>query len=391
MLNTPFPPWPCFTEEEIDAVARVLRSNLVNYWTGSEGMAFEREFAAWVGTRHAAALSSGTVALEASLRALGVGPGDEVVVTPRSFVASASCVVAVGATPVFADVERDSQNLSAATIAPVLTGRTRAIIPVHLAGLPCDMDPILDLASTHGLAVLEDCAQAHGARYKGRMVGSLGDIGAWSSCQDKIMTTAGEGGMVTTDREDLWSRVWSYRDHGRRLHAGDSRDQTPSFQWVHDAFGTNARMLEVQAAIGRVQLRRMTAWTAARRSNAERLWATARGMPGLRVPPVPEWAEHAAYKAYVFVEPAALGAGWDRDRILREIGARGVPCYSGSCPEIYLEHAFDGTNWRPPSRLPVAAELGETSLMFLVHPGIQPSHLDRTCDVLREVMRDAVK
>lgn len=391
MLGTPFPPWPSFTEQEAEAVACVLRSNKVNYWTGTEARDFEREYAAWAGVPHAVALTNGTVALEAALHALGIGPGDEVVVTPRSFLASVSCVVTVGAVPVFADVDRDTQNLTAETIARVLTPRTRAVIPVHLAGMPCDMDPIMDLATARGLAVIEDCAQAHGARYRGRCVGTIGEIGAWSFCQDKIMTTGGEGGMVTTADTELWSRVWSYKDHGKSWQAVNERNHPPGFRWLHESFGTNGRMLEVQAAIGRQQLERLAAWTAARQTNAERIWSATRAIAGLRAPLLPEWAEHAAYKAYVFVEPEALKAGWDRDRIITGINARGVPCYTGSCPEIYLEKAFDGTGWRPESPLRVAHELGETSLMFLVHPTLERRHIDLTCAVLENVMREAVK
>lgn len=391
MLNTPLPPWPSYSDEEAEAVSRVLRSNQVNYWTGTEGREFEREFAAWTGVSHAVALSNGTVALETALRALGIGAGDEVVVTARSFIASASCVVSVGAVPVFADVDRDSQNITAATIEQVLTARTRAVIPVHLAGMPCDMDPIMELARARGLAVVEDCAQAHGARCRGRSVGAIGNVGAWSFCQDKIMSTGGEGGMVTTNDPEVWARMWSYKDHGKSWQAVNECERLPAFQWVHESFGTNGRMIEAQAAIGRIQLRRMEHWSAVRRANAGQIWAAARALPGLRAPLIPGWAEHAAYKAYVFVERSALKSDWERDRIMSEIVARGVPCYSGICPEIYGEKAFDGTGWRPPSPLPVAHELAETSLMFLVHPTLRPQDVEKTCEVLRDVMRDAAK
>ena len=391
MLDTPFPPWPSYSDEEVEAVDRVLRSNAVNYWTGTECREFEQEFATWAGASHAVALNNGTVALEAAVRALGISPGDEVVVAPRSFIASASCVVSFGAAPVFADVDRDTQNLTAETIARVLTPRTRAVIPVHLAGMPCDMDPIIELARARHLVVIEDCAQAHGARYKGRMVGSIGDIGAWSFCQDKIMTTGGEGGAVTTNESELWSRMWGYKDHGKSWQAVYQREHPPGFRWLHESFGTNARMLEMQAVLGRIQLKRMPQWTSVRQAYAERIWSAAREVPGLRVPALPEWAEHAAYRAYVFIEPEAMKADWDRDRVVTEIISRGVPCYSGSCSEIYLEKAFDNTPWRPSSPLSTAHELGQTSLMFLVHPTLENRHIDKTCAVLRDVMCLAVR
>lgn len=391
MLNTPFPSWPSYTQEEADAVSSVLLSNKVNYWTGDACREFEREFAAWCGCSHAVAVANGTLALELALRALGIGPGDEVVVSPRTFIASVSCILAVGAEPVFADVDRDSQNISAETVAAVLSQRTRAVICVHLAGMPCDMDPLMALAVERGLFVVEDCAQAHGARYKGRAVGSIGHVGAWSFCQDKIMTTGGEGGMVTTNDRELWRAMWSYKDHGKSWEAVYEREHPKGFRWLHESFGSNFRMLEMQAAIARVQLRRMAEWSARRRANAEAIWASARRCKGLRVPALPEWAVHAAYKCYVFVEPEVLLPGWSRDRIMAEINSRGVPCYSGSCSEVYLEHAFDDSPFRPAQRLPVARELGETSLMFLVHPTLESEHLDKSCSVLQEVMALAVQ
>jgi dTDP-4-amino-4,6-dideoxygalactose transaminase len=386
MLNTPFSPWPSFSEEEANAVRDVILSNKVNYWTGQECREFEKEFAAWAGTEHAVAVTNGTVALDLALLALGIGAGDEVIVTPRSFLASVSCIVNAGAIPVFAEVDRDSQNITAETIRAVLTPRTRVVICVHLAGWPCDMDPIMALAAEHDLKVIEDCAQAHGAHYKGRPVGSIGHAGAWSFCQDKIMTTGGEGGMVTTNDRALWKRMWSIKDHGKSWDAVYEREHAPGFRWLHESFGTNWRMMEVQAVIGRIQLQRMPSWHAARLANAVRIWSVAKGLTGLRVPKMPTEVVHAAYKCYVFVETAELAEGWSRDRILSEISSRGVPCFSGSCSEVYLEKAFDGTGWRPTERLAVARELGETSLMFLVHPTLTEAEIEKTCSVIKDVM-----
>jgi dTDP-4-amino-4,6-dideoxygalactose transaminase len=389
MLGTPFSPWPSFTSEEAEAIRRVLLSNRVNYWTGTECREFERDFGAWVGTQYSVALANGTLALEFALRALDIGPTDDVIVTPRSFLASASCVVAVGARPVFADVDEDSQNITADSIIRALTPRVRAIICVHLAGMPCEMDPIMAVAERHGLKVIEDCAQAHGARYRGRMVGSIGHVGAWSFCQDKIMTTAGEGGMVTTNDSHVWSRVWSYKDHGKSWDAVHSANHPPGFRWLHESFGTNGRMLEVQAAVGRIQLNRMPEWTARRTANAMRLGAVCSRYPVVRVPVVPPDVTHAWYRFYAFVRPERLASGWTRDRIVRELVARDVPCYHGSCSEVYLEKAFEGTDFRPPRRLPVARLLGETSLMLLVHPTLTERDIELACTGLSDVLSQA--
>jgi len=346
-------------------------------------------------------LANGTVALDLALKALGVGPGDEVVVAPRTFIASISCVVNAGATPVFADVEQNSGNISARTIRPLLTARTKAIICVHLAGWPCDMDPIMALAEEHGLKVVEDCAQAHGARYKGRSVGAIGHIGAWSFCQDKIMTTGGEGGMVTTDDPTLWSAMWSFKDHGKSYEAVYERRHPPGFRWLHESFGTNWRMLEVQAVIGRIQLSRMAGWSRRRHDNAVRLAEACRTSSVLEVPSfrcAPGCAQacadmndcrHANYKFYAFVRPEELAEGWSRDRIVEAIAAFGVPCYQGTCSEVYLEKAFDGTPWRPTERLPNAKLLGERSLMLLVHPTLTDDEIQKACDVVESVLREA--
>jgi dTDP-4-amino-4,6-dideoxygalactose transaminase len=409
VLNTAFSVWPKFTDEEADAVAAVIRSNKVNYWTGEQCRLFEKEFADWVGSSHAIALANGTVALDLALHGLGIGAfnggmaTDEVIVTPRTFLASVSCVVNAGAVPVFADVDRDSGNITANTISAALTPNTKAIIPVHLAGWPCDMDPIMALADAHGLKVIEDCAQAHGARYKGRSVGSIGHVGAWSFCQDKIMTTGGEGGMVTCNDHALWSRMWSFKDHGKSWDAVYNREHPPGFRWVHEHFGTNWRMLEVQAVIGRMQLKKMLVWSETRRINAMALAAAMAPFSGkngvIRIPALlcsgcdanakNNGCRHAQYKFYAYVRPENLAEGWSRDRIVAGISACGVPVYQGSCSEVYLEKAFDGTGWRPPAPLPTARALGADSLMFLVHPSLTSTEIAKTGEVIGKVLGEA--
>lgn len=386
MLNTAFEPWPSFTQEEADAVSQVLLSNKVNYWTGQECREFEKEFAQFAGTQYAVALANGTVALDVALKALGIGAGDDVIVTSRTFLASASSIVTAGANPIFADVEMDSQNISRRTIEAVLTPNTKAIICVHLAGWMCDMDPIMQLAKEKGLYVIEDCAQAHGAMYKGKSAGSIGHIGAWSFCQDKIMTTGGEGGMVTTNDENLWKKMWSYKDHGKNFDSIYNKQHPPGFRWLHDSFGTNWRMMEMQAVIGRIQLKKMSEWTARRNVNMEKIYAAFADSPYFTVHRPSDDYVHAAYKCYVQVNTDALPEGWSRDRIMTEINAEGIPCFSGSCSEVYLEHAFDDTPWRPKERLKNAQKLGETSLMFLVHPTLTENNIQTTKDVIQQVI-----
>jgi dTDP-4-amino-4,6-dideoxygalactose transaminase len=391
MLNTNFTSWPLFSVEEADRVHSVLLSNKVNYWTGTECREFEKEFAEWSETKYAVALGNGTLALDLALKALNISNGDQVIVTSRTFIASVSSIINSGATPVFCDVDLDSQNITVKSIEPLISNQTKAIICVHLAGWPCDMDEIMTLANKHGLHVIEDCAQAHGSKYKDKPVGSIGHIGCWSFCQDKIMTTGGEGGMVTTDNESLWRSMWAYKDHGKSYEAVYERDHPEGYRWLHDSFGTNWRMTEMQAAIGRIQLKKMSDWHSKRLHNATKIWNVAKQFGCLRVPNIPENVEHAAYKCYVFVEPCRLLQDWDRDRIISEINALGVPCYPGSCSEVYLEKAFDGTGLKVKKRLPNARHLGNTALMFLVHPTLTEEEIQQTCNAIEVVMGLATK
>ncbi|HEX4426343.1 MAG TPA: DegT/DnrJ/EryC1/StrS aminotransferase family protein, partial [Terriglobales bacterium] len=339
--------------------------------------------------KHAICVANGTLALELALHALGIGQGDEVITTSRTFIASASCVVMRGARPVCVDVDRDSQNITPETIERAITPRTRAIIAVHLAGWPCDMDPILKLASKHGLKVIEDCAQAQGALYKGQPIGSMGDAAAFSFCQDKIMTTGGEGGMITTNDSGIWERAWSYKDHGKNYNAVFHEKHEPGFRWLHDSFGTNWRMTEMQSAIGRVLLKKLPAWIETRRRHAHSLTTRLSHLPGLRIPVTPGNYKHAYYKYYAFLRPEMLQPEWDRNRIMQAIEAEGVPCFAGSCSEIYLEKAFAALGEQ--ERLPVAKELGENSLMFLVHPTLSDEHMALSCHAIEKVMGMATK
>jgi len=385
----PFAPWPYFEADEIEAATSVLRSGKINYWTGQEGRLFEAEFARSVGTKHAICLANGTVALELALQALRIGRGHEVITSSRTFIASASCIVMRGARPVCVDVDPESQNITAETIRRAITPRTKAIIVVHLAGWPCDMDEILRLAAEHDLRVIEDCAQAQGAMYEGRPVGSLGDVAAFSFCQDKIMTTAGEGGMLTTNNPELWERAWSFKDHGKSYDAVYNREHGEGFRWLHESFGTNWRMTEMQAALGRVALKKVPRWVETRRRHANALTKALSRLPGLRIPTPQDGAYHAYYKYYVFLRPEMLRDGFDREAIMRAINAEGVPCFVGSCSEIYLEKAFVARRKHP--NLPVAKSLGETSLMFLVHPTLSDEHIAFTSQTVQNVMAKALK
>jgi dTDP-4-amino-4,6-dideoxygalactose transaminase len=388
-LNTIYPPWPSYGDEEISAVDHVLRSGKVNYWTGSDCCDFEERFASWADCRHAVSLANGTIALELALQCLGVTKGDEVIVTPLSFIASASCVITAGATPVFADVDPETGNLSAATIKAAITEKTRAVIAVHLGGIPCDMDPIMELAALHGFYVVEDCAQAHGARYGGRSVGSIGHVAAWSFCQDKIITTGGEGGMVTTNDTALHDIIWSAKDHGKNVLLRKQRDLSMPFCETYQSIGSNGRMSGIQAAIGLVQLGLMDEWHKRRVRNSHQLRDAIGGIAGLASIPWRNGIETAAYRETLHVRPEMLAKGWTRDAIVQELRAQGVPCSSGAAAELHRAPAFPPhPNGKSPDT-PAAAALAARSIAFCVHPTLEPAHMDAIASSVRAIMQKA--
>lgn len=365
-----------FDCDEIDAVEDVLRSGRVNYWTGSACKEFEAAWSAAHGGVRAISMANGSVTMEAALRALGIGAGDEVIVSPRSYVASAMCVLLAGATPVFADVDPTSGCITPETADAVRSPRTRAIIPVHIGGWPCDMHGLTAWAAPQGIHIIEDCAQAHGAHIAGRPVGTFGTFASWSFCQDKIMTTGGEGGMLCTADESLHARCWSFSQHGKdafEARAPHAPDVPGSFRWMIRHEGTNLRMTEMQAAIGICQLRKLQSWVDARRRNSLIMQDALRSVAGLSVPATPEG--HAHYRCVAFVEGPDAPAR--RDLMLRALGAEGIPAMHGSCGEIYREDVFTARNLTPAAmgrgildsegRLPTARRLHETCLTFLVH------------------------
>lgn len=385
--------WPAYDDEQVSAVRRVLDSGLVNYWTGTEGRDFEREFADYTGVAHAIFVANGTVALEIAIAALELPRGAEVVTSPRSYVASASTIVMNGLRPVFADVDPESGNLTSESIAAAITENTAAVLVVHLGGWPADMPEIRRLCDEHDLRLIEDCSQAHGAMVGGAHVGTFGDVATWSFCQDKIVTTGGEGGMIATEDEKLWRKMWEAKDHGKSWEAVYEREHPPGFRWLHESFGTNARGTEMQAAIGRIQYRRLDQWRKERTANAHALAESLSAIPGLKVPaPTDDSVVPAFYRLYAYVEEEALAPGWDRNRIITEVSDRfGVPIFEGSCSEIYRERAFVDAGLVPKVPLPNAQRASTTSLAFLVHPGLGETDMLAVADAVAAVMAEAVE
>ena len=382
-------PWPHYDDDEIEAVVAVLRSGQVNYRTGEQGKAFEKEYAAACGVAHALTVANGTAALELALEALNIGAGDEVIVPARTFIATASAVVRCGAVPVVADIDPTSQNIDATSIEAVLNDRTRAIIPVHLAGWPADMDSILAVAQASKLAVVEDCAQAHGALYNGQPVGTLGDIGCFSFCQDKIISTGGEGGLVITDDEALYQRMWSLRDHGWDYERAHTPDPTPGFRWLVDTFATNWRMTEAQSAIGRIQLRKLSGCVDRRRAHAAQLTKAIADLPAIIDVTPPDSVRHSYYKYYVRLNPEGLADNWTRDKIVAELNDQGVPARVGACPDISGENAFTIAGFNINNARPNAQSIADYTIMLPVHPTLTDGNMALMSNALSSVLENA--
>ena len=394
MFNKNLGEWPYFEDEEIDLVSSILKSGKVNYWTGNYGKEFEKNFEVWSNSNHALSIANGTLALIAAYSALGLKKDDEIITTPRTFIATASSAISLGIKTIFADVDKDSGLITNETIEPLITKKTKAISIVHIGGWPADMEKICKLAKAYNLLVIEDCAQAHGAQIKindqFRSVGSFGDISAWSFCQDKIMTTGGEGGMITTNNTEYYEKIWSLRDHGKTLNSVFRKKHAWGFKWLHENFGSNLRMTEMQSALGILQLKKLKEWNEIRSRNANIIKEAIKDIGSIRVPFPKKDYKHAWYKFTCYVKPENLSTDWSRDRIAQEINQLGYPAFQGSCSEIYNEECFKKAGLSINNPLPIAQELGQTSLTFLVHPTIKHEQMHKYCDNIKHVLKKSL-
>ena len=383
--------WPQFSREEKDIVNQILSSGKVNYWTGSHGKQFEKEFSNFCECNYSIVMANGSLALSAAYLALGIKNNDEIITTPRTFIATSASACLLKAKPIFADVDINSGCILASLIESLITEKTKAICVVHLAGWPCDMDSICKIAKKNRLYLIEDCSQAHGAQINGRSVGSFGDVATWSFCQDKIISTGGEGGMLTTNSLEIYQKVWSFRDHGKTLSGIELAKESREFSFIHENFGSNFRLTEIQSALGRIQLSKITQTNQIRTRNANILYEKIHKIPSIRVPIPEDNLKHAWYKFYCYLNLGRIKQSWSRNKIIKEINNLGYPAFSGSCSEIYLEECFLKSNLGPKKRLKNSIILGDTSLMFLVDNSIEEEQMKNYALAIKKVLELAVK
>lgn len=377
--------WPSYSSEEISSVVKVLRSNKVNYLFGNKGKEFEASFSKYIGSEYSLAVANGTLALDLCLRACKISTGDEVIVTSRSFVASASCILALGAIPIFSDVDINSQNITPHHISSLISRRTKAIICVHFAGYPCEMPEIMKFAKKNNIYVIEDCAQAHGATINGKSVGTFGDINAWSFCNDKIMTTCGEGGMVTTNSKNLYKLAEAFNNHGKNFKKieKNKNKRLYDFPFVHDQVGLNYRMTEMQSAVGIIQLKKLPSWQKYRKRNAEVYINEFKDLRIVSTPAIPNNIEHAWYKLYLTINTKYLSKGITRKNIIEEINKNDIYCSFGSCGSIYKEKAFKGLR---KNKTLNSSFLEEHSIVLEVHPTIPKKIIVERSKVIKKIL-----
>jgi len=399
MPTSAYHTWPHYTQSEAEIIKQVLLSNKVNYWTGTETRKFEIEFKHTIRCRYTIAVSNHDAAFDLALLGLDIQSGDEVILSPLTDFYSINSLVAIGATPIFADVCPQTNNITHETVAEVISAQTKAVVCLHYAGLPCDMDPILDLAFSKNLSVVEDCSQALGAQYKGHPVGSLGDISYFSFSDDAIVTTAGEGGMVATNKFQFWDRMRAHKDGGKSF---DKMTYLMPIndKLVHDRFGTNLRMTELQGAIGRLQLKNIKRWNVKRNAYLTSIWKTVSAIDGLFAPldshssnvlagDLQDQIIHGGYKCIVLVDPLTLNPGWDRDAIVEELQELGVPCYSAKYEEVYHQTAVKEARLCPAEILHGAQYFSEHGILFDVHPALSIKDVDKICRDIKAIMQYA--
>jgi dTDP-4-amino-4,6-dideoxygalactose transaminase len=379
--------WPQMSEKMIESVSEVLRSGKLNQWNNKAVSNFEKKFAEYIGCNYAVAVFNGTVALNLCVKTLGLKEGDEVIVTPRTFIASASCCSWYGIKPVFVDVDRESQNITLETIKSKINEKTKAVILVHLAGWPCELDKICKYCRENDIYIIEDCAQAHGAKYNNRSVGTWGDINAWSFCQDKIITTGGEGGMITTNCPHLYKKAWSIKDHGKGYNTVFKKKHPPGFRWLHENMGTNWRMMPIQAVIGSHALDKLNEWINHRRKIASIYNNNLKDIAGVRLTIPPENIYHSYYKYYFFIEPNKFKI--TRDEIIELINNENIFCQVGSCSEVYKEQSL--IEYKPEDNLEIAKELFETAFLLKCDPCITEEYAKECIKKIKNILIDNIK
>ena len=380
--------WPIVSSKEIKIVNKVLKSNKLNYWTGTNCTNFEKEFSNKFKIKYSISLANGSVGLDIAIKSLKLKKNSEIIVTPRSYISSVTSVINQGLKPIFADIDLNSQNIEAKNIEKKITKNTKAVVVVHLGGMPSNMIKIKELAKKYNLKIIEDCSQAHGAKINNKYVGTFGDVSVWSFCNDKILNTLGEGGIVATKNRNNFKNLWSLKDCGKNYSKLRKKKRQFKFRWVHDFEGTNLRMTEVQAAVGRYQLKQLDKWIKKRNINSIKINKVCEKFRSIKTQKTPKNFTNAYYRCYVFLRPNFIKKGWTREKILKYLNKIGLYCDVGSCPEIYKEKFLITNKLVSSKELENASLVGKTSIAFKVSPNIYESKFNLKMIKLKNFLKE---
>ena len=357
--------WPSYPNILVNSISSLFKTGLVNYLIGNNGKSFEKEFSKKMGIKYSAAVSNGSIALEIALLSLGIKKNDEVIVTSRSYNSSASSILRVGAKPIFCDIDSNTFNICTKSLKSKITKKTKAILCVHLYGYPCEIFKIKKIIKNSQIKIIEDCSQAHGAKIKNKPVGCFGTIGIWSFCYDKIISTGGEGGMISTNSKTIYSKIWSLKEIGKDYNKFYKNRKSINFPYIHDHVGTNARMTEVQSLIGRYQLKNLDSYIRIRNRNALILSSYLNDIKKINIPVIPKNITHAFYRYTITIQSELKNPSNIRNNIIRKIISKKIFCNVGGCPEIYNEKPFN-LDLNASKNIKVANIIGKTSISFLV-------------------------
>lgn len=382
--------WPFYSNKIANSVKNTIKSGKVNYWTGNLCSKFEKNFSKFINIKYSCSISNASVGLEMALNALDIKKNDEVIVPSRTYITSASAILRVNAKPIFADIEKNSLNIDINSIKKNINRNTKAIICVHLAGYPCDMKNILKIAKKNNLKVIEDCSQAHGAMIKNRSVGSFGDISVWSFCNDKIISTGGEGGMIACNNKTIYKKIWSIKDCGRSYDKIRKKTTKVGYRWLYDSIGTNFRMTEMQAAIGIIQLKELKSYLIKRNKNAKILYNALKNINFIEFQNVDKKLYHAYYRFSILINNTKIKKNHSRDTILKQLINNKIPATVGVCPELYKEKVFHKFRKKHFDRY-YAKEVGKNIICFSVDPSISEQNMQSISHKIKRIMKNCEK
>lgn len=381
--------WPSYSLKEANDVKQAIIKSNLNYWTGKETLKFEKKFSNFFGLKYALAISNASTGLDIAIKALNIQKNDEVIVSPKSYYSSVSCIIKNKAKPIFIDVNLNSHCFDENKIEEKITNKTKLILCVHLGGFPCNMKKIKKIAKKYNLFILEDCSQAHGAMIGNKFVGTFGDISVWSFCNDKIIST-GEGGVISSNKKKLFKKIWSLKENGRDYDAVYSKKHKFGYKWIHNHLGYNYRMTEMQAILGLNQLNKLNKNISIRNYFYQQIIKNYENFEAVKFQKIPKSYTNSFYRLYAIVNLNFIKSEWDRDRLIKYLNKIGIDCNVGSCSELYKEKGIK-KYFKNNHILPNAEILSKNSIAFNIHHKCSEKYIEFVWKSLNKTIKKISK